>query len=327
MIGYPILDKIRDIVRHGSMCKVSNQSRINGWSINILSLFVVVPLSSLSSHLMIRTAISSWREQISIVLLILSSYCCTLSVGQFLAGSEARNFEREAKAPAGSVFDAAMTAEMNAASGNVFQIDPLSRLDKITNGPLKNHIQIYLSKPVAFKLTKDMAQKTKVTTRATLTTASNPTSTSSPSIANTYRALVNTPEGIKLRGFWRRASSESSSSSSSTLRDWLELSYDDALRKRQSVGSNVEFEIQLPPLKGYSPSIVYSILLGMGSSNREAAIVKSMALVKIFPKGMDAKGFILGKTTVGHFMKAGIIDPSWCKGKTIFRTGRTVGQV
>jgi hypothetical protein len=279
-------------------------------------------------------SISSFRRvsyfPISIHVLLILSYICPLSLGQFLAGSEARNFEREAKAPAGSVFDAAMTADMNAASGNAFQIDPLTRLDKITNTPLKNHIRTYLSKPVAFKLTKDMAQNNKKTKKTTMssslqtTSSSSSLSSSTTPNANTYRALVKTPDGIKLRGFWRRASS---SESTTTSRDWLELSYDDALRKRQSVGSNVEFEIQLPPFKGYSPSIVYSILLGMGSSNREASIVKSMALVKIHPKGIDAKGFVVGKTTIGHPMKAGIIDPSWCKGKIIFRTGRSVGQV
>lgn len=241
----------------------------------------------------------------SLLLIVISTVVlpCFVS-GQFLAGSEARNFEREAKAPSGSVFDAAMTADMNAASGNIFQIDSF-QTDKITNAALKSHIAKFLNRPVSFKLTKDLA--TKKQQRG----------------GNTYRALVKTARGTKLRGFWKRGPDQETLKS----RDMMELSYDDALRRRGSAGSQVDFEIQLPPLKGYLPSIVYSVVLGTGASNREASIAKSMAIIKIHPKGMDAKGFSLGKTTICHPMRAGIVDPAWCKGKTIFRQGRSVGHV
>jgi hypothetical protein len=224
-----------------------------------------------------------------------------LSSAQFMAGSEARNFEREAKAPSGSVFDAAMTSDMNTANGNVFQIDSFPT-DKITNAALKRHISTFLSKPVSFKLTKDQATKRG---------------------GNTYRAFVKTARGTKLRGFWRRGPDQETLKS----RDMLQLSYDEALRRRGSAGSQVDFEVQLPPLKGFLPSVVYSVVLGTGASNREASVAKSVALVKIHPKGMDAKGFNLGKTTICQPMRAGIVDPSWCKGKQIFRQGRSVGQV
>jgi hypothetical protein len=236
------------------------------------------------------------------LLLVVGLFLHTFHVsGQFMAGSEARNFEREAKAPSGSVFDAAMTSDMNAASGNIFQIDSF-QTEKITNAALQNHITKFLKRPVSFKLTKELAPKRG---------------------GNTYRAFVKTAQGTKLRGFWRRGPDQETLKS----RDMMELSYDEALRRRGSAGSQVDFEIQLPPLKGYLPSVVYSVVLGTGASNRESSVAKSVALIKIHPKGMDAKGFSLGKTTICQPMRAGIVDPSWCKGKTIFRQGRSVGQV
>ena len=220
-----------------------------------------------------------------------------------MGGSEGA-FKHEAKAPSGSVFDAAMTSDMNAASGNVFQIDLVGGTDKITNAPLKNHILKYLQKPVSFKLTQDQATKRG---------------------GNTYRALVKTSGGTKLRGFWRRGPDMETLKS----RDMMEVSYDEALRRRGNAGSQVDFEVLLPPVKGFCPSVVYSVVLGTGASSREASVAKCIALVKIYPKGMDnnAKGFSLGKATICHPMKAGIIDGAWAKGKNILRQGRSVGQV
>lgn len=219
-----------------------------------------------------------------------------------MSGLEGRNFEREAKGSSGTVFDAAMTADMNTASGNVFQIDCIRHLDKVRDKALRRHLTSFLQKPISFKLTNNQAPKRG---------------------GNTYRAVVKTSAGEKLRGYWKRGPDQESL----RPRDLLELSYDEALRRRGTVGTHVDFEVQLPPLKGFLPSVVYSVVLGTGNSNREASVVKSVGIVKIFPKGLEGKGFNMGRTHVGVPMRSGLVDPSWAKGKKIFRKGRSIGQV
>mmetsp|Transcript_21882 Transcript_21882/g.36137 ORF Transcript_21882/g.36137 Transcript_21882/m.36137 type:complete len:240 (+) Transcript_21882:119-838(+) len=237
----------------------------------------------------------------TIFLLLAAALAPLLTSAQFLAGSEARGFEREAKAPAGKVFDAAMTADMSAANGNVFQLDAFHH-GKIKDAALKRHLQKYLSKPITFRLSNSQAPKRG---------------------GNTYRAVAKTASGIKLRGYWKRGGD------TETLkgRDMMEVTFDEAVRRRGGVGSSVDFEVQLPPLKGFLPSVVYSVVLGTGSQSREASVSKTVSLVKVHPKGLEAKGFNLGKAHVCTPMRAGIVDPSWCKGKTIFRQGRSVGHV
>lgn len=235
--------------------------------------------------------------------LLLATVAPLLTSAQFMAGSEARNFEREAKAPAGSVFDAAMTSDMNAANGNVFQVDSFNHgLEKIKDSALKKHLQKYLSKPLSFQLSNVQAPKRG---------------------GNTYRAVAKTASGTKLRGYWKRGPDTETLKS----RDMMEVTYDEALRRRGNAGSQVDFEVQLPPLKGFLPSVIYSVVLGTGAQSNEASVSKTIGLVKIHPKGLEAKGFNLGKTHVCTPMRAGIVDPSWAKGRTIYRQGRSVGYV
>lgn len=214
-----------------------------------------------------------------------------------------KNFEREAKAPSGSVFDSAMTSDMNAANGNVFQLDAFTQgLDQVKDAALKRHLQKFLSKPLTFKLSNAKATKRG---------------------GNTYRAMAKTASGIKLRGYWTRGAETETLKS----REILDISYDEAMRRRGQAGSQVDFEVQLPPLKGFLPSVVYSVVLGTGGQSQDTSVSKTISLVKIHPKGLEAKGFNLGKTHVCTPMRAGIVDPGWAKGRTIFRQGRSVGHV
>lgn len=167
---------------------------------------------------------------------------------------------------------------------------------------MKRHLQKFLSKPLTFKLSNSQAPQRG---------------------GNAYWAMAKTASGIKLRGYWKRGGDSETLKS----REMLEITYDEALRRRGSAGSQVDFEVQLPPLKGFLPSVVYSVVLGTGSQSQDASVSKTISIVKIHPKGLQAKGFILGKTHVCTPMRSGIVDPGWAKGRTIFRQGRSVGHV
>lgn len=230
----------------------------------------------------------------------LSLLLLPLATAQFTTGVETRGFEREVKGS--GVFDAAMTSEMNAGVGNTFQIDCVKGLDKVRDAKLRKHLSTFLDKPLTFKLTNNQATKRG---------------------GNTYRAIVKTQSGDALRGYWKRGKS------TETLRakEMMDLSYDECVRRKNTQGSVVDFEVQLPPLKGYLPSIVYNVVLGKGTASMDSSICRSSGMVKIHPKGIESKGFKLGTTHICNPMRAGIVDHAWCKGKTIFRRGRSVGQV
>jgi hypothetical protein len=164
------------------------------------------------------------------------------------------------------------------------------------------------------------------------------------------KAIGTTPSGKKIRAFWRQASPSvafgpsSSSPTTTTGRgtrlkaaDFLEVSYDDAVRSRLFV---VDFELQLPRTKSSSPnskstaaappSIVYQVPIEVGSMNPKAMVARGEAKVKVFPvreKGTDGDSIQIGTAKVGLTMKPGLVDPNWARGKTILRCGRSTGFV
>lgn len=226
------------------------------------------------------------------------------SHAQFLGGAEAGNFEAQYKASDDMMVDTSMTIDMTVAAGATYQINPLKNLnEKVREAKLRRHLKKYLGeKPISFRLLNKRAKKLEETA---------------------FRAIVKTAEGDKLRGFWRKVEYKEYLES----KDLLTLSYDEALRRRGTSGTTVNFEVQLPPIGGHCPSVVYSLVLGTGSSVREATVCKSPSVVKIHPKGLEGKGFKVGSTFISSPSKAGVVDASWAKGRTIFRSGQSIGKV
>lgn len=133
------------------------------------------------------------------------------------------------------------------------------------------------------------------------------------------------PSGQKLRAYWR----ESPSAGADRLRssDLLDASYDSAVRSRLSM---VEFEVVLPPMGRNSkklPTVVYSIAIEPGSMNPKAIIPRGAGKIKIYPEGRSGEPMEAGPGNIGLSMRSGLVDPSWAKGKPVFRKGRSVGVI
>lgn len=140
------------------------------------------------------------------------------------------------------------------------------------------------------------------------------------------RAMGMAPSGKKLRGFWRQTGGTALKTG-----DFLTASYDDAVRTRLST---LEFEVQLPPVSKKSkalPSVIYSVAVEPGSMNAKAIVPRGAGRVRILPNGHGPndkdESLQLGKGHVSIPMRAGIVDPSWAKGRAVFRKGRSLGVV
>jgi hypothetical protein len=136
------------------------------------------------------------------------------------------------------------------------------------------------------------------------------------------RAVGRTNAGTKLRAFWRPAVVENRGGI-----DFLQASYNDACRSRLFT---VEFELQLPPLsvkqKSALPSLIYQVSVEPGSMNPKALVPRSAARVFLYPPGGRKERIALGSAYVSAApVKPGLIDPSWAKGRPIFRRGRNSG--
>jgi len=189
------------------------------------------------------------------------------------------------------------TLKINALSGKTLQFDGIDG-SRIKDATLRRHMKNFLSKPITMKFT-----------------------TSSSKTPTYFKAIVKTSKGERLRGYWRQ-NKESGTFDRSKL---LEMSYEEALKRKG--GTPVECEVQLPPIKGHKPFVVYSIVLGRGSSSATACAIKSIGSVALLPKGREGKNYPLGKSLITFPLKGGIVDSGWAKGRTIFRSGRTMGKL
>lgn len=156
------------------------------------------------------------------------------------------------------------------------------------------------------------------------------------------RAIGTMDNGKKLRAFWRQSTSgimNENGSTSRTSPSFLQMSYDDAVKSRLFT---VEFEIQLPPIeiqenttnsmrkkKKVLPSVVYQVPIESGSMNPQAIVPRGVGNVLVYPSGRQSQSspyFAAGKCRISSVpMRAGLVDPSWSKGKAIFRSGRFAG--
>lgn len=218
-----------------------------------------------------------------------------------------------------------MTREMFLMQDVQWELQPPCKIEmgallkKCKNKKVANQVQDYLQEPIRLRLLRRNGKYG-------------------------LRAIGTTPSGKKIRAFWRQANPAvafgggGSSSVGRRLKaaDFLEVSYDEAVRSRLFV---VDFELQLPRKKttkkssksSSEPSIVYQVPVEVGSMNPKAMVARGEAKVKVFPvreKGQtDNDAIPVGTAKVGLFMKPGLVDPNWARGRNILRLGRSTGFV
>jgi hypothetical protein len=191
-----------------------------------------------------------------------------------------------------------MTREMFLIQDLEWELDP-PIIKASLDGKLQRHIGKYLSAPIQLKLLKNKGKYG-------------------------LRAIGVLPNGQKLRGFWRQGSAGQSQIKAS---EFLETTYDDAVRSRLFL---VDFEVQLPPLaKGKGlPSVVYQVAVEPGSMNPKAYIPRGSGRILVYPSGHEQRTCIdAGVCNVGVSMRAGLVDPTWARGRPFFRKGRSPGLI
>eukprot|EP00534_Pseudo-nitzschia_fraudulenta_P003894 CAMPEP_0201117696 /NCGR_PEP_ID=MMETSP0850-20130426/1696_1 /ASSEMBLY_ACC=CAM_ASM_000622 /TAXON_ID=183588 /ORGANISM="Pseudo-nitzschia fraudulenta, Strain WWA7" /LENGTH=203 /DNA_ID=CAMNT_0047382215 /DNA_START=211 /DNA_END=822 /DNA_ORIENTATION=- len=193
-----------------------------------------------------------------------------------------------------------MTREMFLMKDKTWELQPVD-FTCISNLKLRHHCQKFLSHPVQMKLSN---RKGKFG----------------------LRAQGQLQSGKRLRGFWRQ-----STPSPKGDKDFLELSYDEAVKQRLTT---IEFEVQLPPTDKKSrklPTVIYSIVVEGGAMNPKAIVPRGAGTVRLLPEGHSEDDEVdtlnAGKATVSLPMKSGIVDPGWAKGRLVFRKGRPTGAV
>jgi hypothetical protein len=194
-----------------------------------------------------------------------------------------------------------MTREMFLMKEIDWELHPVD-FNRVKDAGLRGHLESFFKQPVTLKLS---TRKGKYG----------------------LRAVGQLQSGRRLRAFWRQAGRGSPLKTS----DFLTVKYDDAVRTRLSM---LEFEVQLPPVDKKSkklPSVIFSVAVEPGTMNVKAIIPRGAGTVRVLPDGHGAKDSVeslhVGKAHVGLPMRAGLVDPSWSKGRAIFRKGRSTGTV
>lgn len=188
-----------------------------------------------------------------------------------------------------------MTREMFLMHDLQWELEPPTTLT-ISDRKIRKHIQKYLRDPVRLKLLKRKGKYG-------------------------LRAVGQLQNGKKLRAFWR----QSNVGQRMKANDFTELSYDQAVRSRLF---NVEFEVQLPPLPGSKDPlpVVYQVPFESGNMNPKSMVPRGAGLLCVYPVGHEKGPRVdAGKCSVGIPIKPGLVDPSWARGRTVFRKGRTTG--
>lgn len=193
-----------------------------------------------------------------------------------------------------------MTREMFLMQDIDWQLQPpILKSDSELDTKVKSHVQKYLARhPIQLKLLKKKGKYG-------------------------LRAVGQTSTGQKLRAFWRQGVTDRIKSS-----DFLHVSYDDAVRSRLFT---VEFEVVLPPMRGGKklPSVVYQLPLEPGSMNPKSMVMRGAGKVRVYPQGRGEGAPCVedaGICNASVSMKPGLVDPSWAKGRAIFRKGRSLGR-
>lgn len=194
-----------------------------------------------------------------------------------------------------------MTPEMMVLKNQEWELEP-PVFGKIQNKALRQHVQQFCRQPCRIKTT-GLGLKS----------------------GQGYKAVAKTGEGKKLRASWRRGSVKDRLKP----QDYLECNYEEVIRRRNGA-SHVDLELILPPLAGSKElvSLVYTVPVQMGSTNPEAVVAAAPSSVKLYPSKKSKENSVdLGTAHAKVPMRAGLVDPSWARGRTIFRPGRSVGTL
>jgi hypothetical protein len=227
-------------------------------------------------------------------LLIVHASMAQRFMGKGFSNQMDSDFQGEMKLDEDQVLSG-MTREMFLMQDASWELQPPVLKTGQLNRKLQSHIQKYLNAPLQLKLLKKRGKYG-------------------------LRAVGQMDNGRKLRAFWRQGTVDRLKAS-----DFLEVSYDEAVRSRLFV---VEFEVQLPPLKKFSktlPSVVYQIPLEPGSMNAKSMVPRSSGTIRVYPEGRAVPPVEAGIGNAGMSMKPGLVDHTWAKGRTIFRKGRSKG--
>jgi hypothetical protein len=188
-----------------------------------------------------------------------------------------------------------MTREMFLMQNLEWEVEPPTVFELEDRG-LQRHIQKYIQHPIHLKLGKRQGNYG-------------------------LRAVGTADDGKRFRGFWRQGTVSNRLKAS----DFLQSSYDEAVKSRLFL---IEFELQLPKYKKKQPSVVYQVAVEGGGMNPKAMTPRGGGVVKVYPARDKGSSVIeAGRAPVGLRMKAGLIDPSWSRGRTILRTGKSPGFV
>ena len=188
-----------------------------------------------------------------------------------------------------------MTREMFLMQDLEWEVEPPTQLNLNDRG-LKRHVEKYIQHPIHLKLMKRPGK-------------------------HGLRAVGTTDNGKRLRGFWRQGTVSHRLKAS----ELLEASYDDAVKSRLFL---VEFELQLPQYKKKQPAVVYQVAVEGGGMNPKAMVPRGDGVVKIYPaRDQEGRAVVAGRAPVGLRMKAGLVDPSWSRGRNILRIGKSVGFI
>ena len=236
-------------------------------------------------------------------LLLLMVLPCGVSAQRFLREGFSNQMESDFKGEMAldeSEAASGMTREMFLMQDVEWELQKID-FSSVKDSKLRNHLQGFFKDPLKLKLSKRKGKYG-------------------------LRAMAQMESGKRLRAFWRQAGGGSRLPAS----ELVNVDYDEAVKSRLST---LEFEIQVPPVEKKSrqlPSVVVSVPIEPGTMNGKAIVPRGAGSVKVLPIGHiegSTPKLEVGRAHVSLPMKAGLVDPSWARGREIFRKGRPTGMV
>lgn len=192
-----------------------------------------------------------------------------------------------------------MTREMFLMQELAWELQPID-FRNVQDGKLRAYLQSYLKDPIKLKLSRRKGKYG-------------------------LRAIGQTGSDRKLRAYWRQAKGAPKAG------EYLDMSYEDAIKSRLSM---LEFEVQLPPRdrNGNIISLIYTCGFEPGTMNSKSIVPRGAASVEVLPNGRDStdakvQSIQAGKAHICLPARAGLVDPGWARGRSIFRFGRSTGTV
>jgi hypothetical protein len=272
-----------------------------------------------------------------ISLLSLLPTCVEGQLGRFLRkGEEPEDFAAELRLEdEGSMSVHDMSREMYLMKDLRIQLPMLHSTDlaaAIPDRQLRHHVQQYLGRqPVELKLLKKRGRFGYKAIGTLRDNSSSSIDSQPPGKGQTKKKRV------YLRAFWRV---QTTPPPTTGRPDFTRFSYDDAVRLRLPVA---EFQVQLPPLKGSPPrnggpnrgsggdnknsgggselpTVIYQVPFDNGSMDPKCLVPRTTGRVTVRYQGyeyvVDHDQCRIGTCAA----RLGVVDPSWARGRAVFRS-------